>query len=107
MLGEAVVLFIENVVFWAFVYVIVFMGCETPAIVFSGFGLFLFYWIFRSIASKNGGDRIVWIYAVNMFICMLLLFYFLTGASMQRSIRSALNSAARNVPGLEPYVKRC
>jgi hypothetical protein len=107
MLTEALVFFIENFIFWGFVYIIVFMGCETPAIVFSGFGLFLFYWLFRLVASKDGWERILWIHVVNMIVCIMLLFYFLTGASMQRSIRSALNSAARNVPGLEPYVKRC
>lgn len=107
MLGQALLIFIENFVFWGFVYVIVFMGCETPAIIFSGFGLFLFYWLFRFVGQKAGWERILWIYVVNMIVCILLLYYFLTGKTLQKSIRSFMNSAARNVPGLEPYVKRC
>ncbi len=107
MVVDAVLFFIENFVFWGFVYVIVFLGCETPAIVFTGFGLFLFYWIFRFIFRKEGGERIIWFYVLNMFVCLMLLYYFLTGNSVQRSIRSAMNSAARRYPGIEPFVKRC
>jgi hypothetical protein len=98
---------IETVVFWAFVYLIVFMGCETPAIVFTGFGAFLFYWLFRFVAKQEGADKMIWIYVVNMIITIMLLFYFLTGSPIQKSIRNALNSAARKYPTLDPYVKRC
>ena len=99
--------FIENILFWGFVYIIVFMGCETPAVVFSGFGLFLFYWIFRFIASKEGTERILWIHAFNLFVTILLLFYFITGSTIQKGMRSVLNSASRKYPSLEPYIKRC
>lgn len=98
---------IETVIFWAFVYVIVFMGCETPAIVFTGFGFFLIYWLFRFVASKQGTEMVVWLYVVNMFFTMMLLYYFMTGMSIQRSIRLGLNSLARKMPAIEPYVKRC
>ena len=107
MLGEALVVFVENFLFWGFVYIIVFLGCETPAIVFSGFGLFLFYWLFRFISKKDGFERLLWIYVVNMLICLILLYYFLTGANPNKAVRSFLNSAARSMPALEPYVKRC
>lgn len=107
LLGDSLVVFIENVVFWGFVYIIVFLGCETPAIVFTGFGFFLFYWIIRFIARKEGWERILWLYVFNMFVCLLLLYYFITGVSYQRGIRSFLNSVARRTPALEPYVKRC
>jgi hypothetical protein len=107
MFGDALMFFIENFVFWGFVYVIVFLGCETPAIVFTGFGLFLFYWFFRFIFRKEGWERILWLYVVNMIVCIMLLYYFLTGTSYTKSIRSAMNSAARRYPGLEPLVKRC
>lgn len=106
-LGDSLVVFVENVVFWGFVYIIVFLGCETPAIVFSGFGLFLFYWIIRFISKKDGVERILWLYMFNMFICIILLYYFMTGASYQKGARSFFNSVARRYPGLEPYVKRC
>ena len=98
---------IETVVFWTFVYVIVFMGCETPAIVFSGFGLFLFYWLFRFVVSKEGTDKLVWIYVANLIVTILLLFYFMTGMTVQKSIRIGLNSLARRIPSIEPLVKRC
>ena len=107
MLGEALILFIENFVFWLFVYIIVFMGCETPAIVFSGFGFFLIYWIIRFIGGKEGWERVLWIYALNMLICIVLLYYFITGATPNKAVRSLLNSASRSFPPLEPYVKRC
>ena len=101
------VFFIENILFWGFVYVIVFMGCETPAIVFSGFGLFLFYWIIRYISKQEGSDKFVWTYVLNMLVTIMLLYYFLTGASFTKSIRSSLNSFSRQFPGFEPYLKRC
>ncbi len=105
--GESLIFVIENVIFWGFVYIIVFLGCETPSIVFSGFGLFLFYWIIRFITKKEGWERILWLYAFNMLVCIMLLYYFMTGVSYQKGIRSFLNSIARRNPGLEPYVKRC
>lgn len=83
------------------------MGCETPAIVFTGFGFFLFYWFIRFIVSKQGTEQMAWIYIFNLFLTMLLLFYFITGSSLQKSIRNALNSAARRYPRIEPLVKRC
>ena len=98
---------IENVIFWGFVYLIVFMGCETPAIVFSGFGFFLFYWLFKFVFQQQGVSRYIWMYVVNMIITILLLYYFMTGNSLQKSIRSGLNSLARDFPRVEPYVKRC
>jgi hypothetical protein len=98
---------LETVVFWTFVYVIVFMGCETPAIVFTGFGLFLFYWLFRFVASKQGTDKLVWIYVANLIVTLLLIFYFMTGMTVQKSIRIGLNSLARKIPTIEPLVKRC
>lgn len=103
----AILFLVENVFFWAFVYVIVFMGCETPAIVFSGFGLFLIYWLIRFVLRQEGDDKIIWLYVVNMIFTIMLLFYFLTGSPIQKSIRNALNSAARKYPSLDPYVKRC
>ena len=107
MLGEALIFFIENFVFWSFVYIIVFMGCETPAIIFSGFGLFLIYWIIRFLGQKEGWERVLWIYAFNMLICLVLLYYFITGSTPNKAVRSFLNSASRRFPALEPYVKRC
>jgi hypothetical protein len=98
---------IENVLFWGFVLIIVVLGCETPAIVYSVFGLFLFYWLFRFVARQQGIEKFMWIYAVNMLLCILLLYYFMTGVSYQKSLRGFLNSAARRIPALEPYVKRC
>lgn len=107
MLGETLLFFIENFVFWGLVYLIVFLGCETPAIVFTAFGFFLFYWLFKFVFLQSGINRYLWMYVVNMIITILLLYYFLTGASIQKSLRSGLNSLARRFPATEPYVKRC
>lgn len=107
MVGETILFVIENIVFWGFVYMIVFMGCETPAIVFTGFGFFLFYWLFKFVFQQQGMARLLWMYVVNMIITIMLLYYFLTGSSVQKSIRSGLNSLARRFPTVEPYVKRC
>jgi hypothetical protein len=104
---NVVVFFIENIVFWTFVYVIVFMGCETPSIIFTGFGFFLFYWIFRFIFRQAGSDRIIWIYVLNMFFTLLLLYYFITGTTLNKSVRSFLNNISRQTPSLEPYLKKC
>jgi hypothetical protein len=98
---------IENVLFWGFVFIIVIMGCETPSIVFSGFGLFLFYWIFRFIFRQPDSEKLMWIYVINMIFCILLLYYFMTGVGLNKSIRSFFNSVSKQAPGLEPYLKRC
>jgi hypothetical protein len=107
MLGEALIFLLENIVFWGFVYVIVFMGCDTPAIVFTGFGFFFFYWLFRFVFRKQGLDRMIWLYVVNIILTLMLLYYFFTGKSVQRTIRNGLNSLSKNYPSVEPYVKRC
>ncbi len=99
--------FIENILFWGFVYLIVFLGCETPSIVFTGFGLFLFYWIGRSLVQSKGGNFLLGLYAFNMFICILLLYYFITGNSYQKLFRNVMNSTIRRFPSAEPYLKRC
>jgi hypothetical protein len=104
---STIVFLIETVVFWFFVYMIVFLGCETPSIIFSGFGLFLIYWLIRFVSKQEGSDKMIWMYVVNMVFTILLLFYFMTGSPIQKSIRNAMNSAARKYPSLDPYVKRC
>ena len=104
---EALVFFIEIILFWGFVYIIVFMGCETPAIVFTGFGFFLFYWIFRFILRQEGDTKYFALYAFNMFVTLLLLVYFMTGKSYTKMMRNGLNSLAKSYPAIEPYTKRC
>ncbi len=99
--------FIENIVFWAFVFTIVLFGCETPAIVFSGFSLFLFYWILRFLFQKEGWERVTWFYVINMFVCILLLYYYITGNTYQKGLRGMLNSIGRMFPRVEPYMNRC
>jgi hypothetical protein len=99
--------FIENGVFWAFVYFIVVMGCETPSIVFGGFTFFLLYWVIKSIIQKEGWDRFILVYTLNMVVCVSILYYFVTGRSPRKGIRIALNSAARQYPSIEPLVSRC
>ncbi len=103
---NGLIFIIENVLFWIFVYIIVFMGCETPAIVFTGFGFFLFYWIARFFFMKEGWDRVLWFYVINMFVTISLLYYFITGAGVNKGLRNAFNSASRRFPVLEPYLRR-
>ena len=83
------------------------MGCDTPAIVFTGFGFFFFYWIFKFVFRQRGMNQAIWMYVINMIFTIMLLYYFLTGASIQKSLRTGLNSLARSFPAVEPYVKRC
>ena len=101
------IFFIENVFFWAFVYIIVFMGCDTPAIVFTGFGFFLFYWIAKFFFQREGWDRVLWFYILNMIVTLSLLYYFITGSTYNKGLRNFFNSASRRYPVLEPYLKRC
>ena len=104
---DTIFFIIENIVFWFFVYLIVFMGCDTPVIVFTGFGFFLVYWLLRFVAKQHGPNQMIWLYVMNMVFTLLLLFYFITGGSISRTLRSGFNSVAKRYPGLEPYVKRC
>lgn len=99
--------FVDTILFWGFVYVIVFMGCDTPQIIFGGFGLFLIYWILRFIFKQEGTTKMIWLYVFNLVITIFLLFYFITGVSVQKQIRMMMNSAARKYPTLDPYVRSC
>ncbi len=105
--GFDFVFFIENGVFWAFVYFIVVMGCETPEIIFGGFTFFLFYWIIKAIVQRQGWERFILIYTLNMFVSLGLIYYFITGRSPRKGIRMFLNSVGRQYPSVEPLVSRC
>lgn len=105
--GFDFVFFIENGVFWAFVYFIVVMGCETPSIVFGGFTFFLLYWLIKAVVKREGWERFILIYSLNMMVSLGLLYYFITGRSPRKGIRLFLNATARQYPSIEPLVSRC
>ena len=102
-----IVFFLENIVFWGFVYSIVIMGCNTPVIVFSGFSLFFIYWVLRFLYKQNGENRFVWMYVINIFFTLYLFMYYSMGFTFSGYARMMLNSVSKQFPKAEPYLKRC
>lgn len=67
---------IENLVFWALVLCIAWMGKSAPPYVFMSLFVFILYWGLRILISLQGLDRAISIYTLNIFVTIALLFYF-------------------------------
>ena len=67
---------IENLVFWALVLCIAWMGKSAPPYVFMSLFVFIVYWFIRIVLSLQGIDRAIAIYTLNICATIALLFYF-------------------------------
>ena len=67
---------VENLVFWALVLCIAWMGKSAPPYVFMSLFVFIVYWGIRILISLQGLDRAIGIYTLNIFVTIALLFYF-------------------------------
>lgn len=68
---------LENIVFWCLVIYIAWNEKNTPAWAFVLLFVFVIYLALRFIFKKQGMDRAVWLYSLNMVVVLYLLYYFL------------------------------
>jgi|LauGreDrversion4_2_1035121.scaffolds.fasta_scaffold222267_2 hypothetical protein len=67
---------LENLVFWALIITIAWMGKSAPPYVFMSLFVFIIYWGIRILISLQGLDRAIGIYTLNISVTIALLFYF-------------------------------
>ena len=67
---------IENILFWLLVSAIAWLQRSTPQWMFVTLFIYLLYMMIRIIISKEGMERIVYIYTLNMIVALGLLMYF-------------------------------
>ena len=67
---------VENILFWLLVSAIAWLQRSTPQWMFVTLFIYLLYMMIRIIISKEGMERIVYIYTLNMIVALGLLMYF-------------------------------
>ena len=72
--GWFILAILENVVFWILVFYIAWNETRTPAWAYPVLFLFILYFAFRAILQKQGMDRAVWIYTLNMAVIVYLMY---------------------------------
>ena len=68
---------LENIVFWCLVLYIAWNQSRTPDWAYIALFVFLVYFLLRTIFKKQGIDRAVWLYSLNMLVILYLMSYFL------------------------------
>lgn len=66
----------ETVLFWILVFYIAWNENATPPWFYLVLLAFLIYFAVRAIAKKQGMDRMVWLYSLNMVVLVYLLYVF-------------------------------
>jgi hypothetical protein len=67
---------LETVVFWALVFYIAWNESATPQWAYVVLFVFLIYFAVKAILKKQGMDRAVWIYTLNMAVILYLMYKF-------------------------------
>lgn len=65
-----------NIIFWILVFSIAWNESSTPSWMYFVLFLYLIYFGIRFILKKEGMDRAVWIYTLNMMVIVYLLAFF-------------------------------
>ena len=73
---ELVLQIVENIVFWSLVLYIAWNENKSAAWTYIVLLFLIVYYALRFIFKKEGMDRIVWLYSLNMIVLIYLLFYF-------------------------------
>ena len=66
-----------TVVFWVLVFYIAWNESATPQWAYVVLFAFLLYFAISAILKKQGMDRAVWIYTVNMVVIVYLMYTFM------------------------------
>jgi hypothetical protein len=64
---------LETLVFWVLVFYIAWNESATPQWAYIILFGFLIYYAIKAIFKKQGMDRAVWIYALNMIVILYLM----------------------------------
>lgn len=64
---------LENVVFWLLVFYIAWNEKQTPDWAYPVLLAFIVYFALRAIFQKQGMERAVWIYTLNMLVILYLM----------------------------------
>ena len=67
---------VENILFWLLIAAIAWLQRTAPQWMFVTLFFYLLYMMIRLIISKEGMERIVYIYTLNMIVVLGLLMYF-------------------------------
>jgi hypothetical protein len=73
---ELVLQIVENIVFWTLVLYIAWNENKSAPWTYIVLLVLIVYYALRFIFKKEGMDRIVWLYSLNMIVLIYLLFYF-------------------------------
>lgn len=65
-----------NIVFWVLVFYIAWNENATQPWLYIVLLIFLVYFGLRAIFKKQGMERMVWLYSLNMVVLVYLLYYF-------------------------------
>ena len=68
---------VENITFWLLVFYIAWNEKRTPDWAYPVLFLFIVYFGLRAIFQKEGMERAVWIYTLNMVVIAYLMTIFL------------------------------
>ncbi len=71
--GWAILEILETIVFWLLVFYIAWNESATPQWAYIVLFGFLIYFAIRAILRKQGMERFVWIYALNMIVILYLM----------------------------------
>lgn len=68
---------LENILFWCLVFFIAWNESATPSWAYIVLFAFLVYFALRAIFKRQGMDRAVWLYSLNMIVILYLMYYFM------------------------------
>jgi len=74
--GLDILFILENIVFFILVGLVAWMQTDTPQWVYTSLLIFSIYWLIRFIFTKQGMTRVLYIYGLNMFILLILFYYY-------------------------------
>jgi len=64
---------LETIIFWTLVFYIAWNQTQTPEWAYIVLFGFLLYFAVKAILQKQGMDRVVWIYTLNMLVILYLM----------------------------------
>lgn len=71
--GGSILEILETILFWLLVFYIAWNESATPQWAYLILFGFLIYFAIRAILKKQGMERFVWIYTVNMIVILYLM----------------------------------
>ena len=76
-MNDLVLTLIENIAFWILVFYIAWNEKRTPEWAYVVLFTFIVYFGIRTIFQKEGMERAIWIYSLNMIVIVYLMTLFL------------------------------